>query len=611
MSLFRSRIIPLSFVTLSLIGCGAIETSMPDQGSTKTVAEQLGDLSDYQYAIAQAQAQSSPQAAAPFYFAAAKALFLDEQYLEARSLLESHVISISNSSQFEGMLLMSDIALALETPLLALQMLGQASQLNVAQRLENNTELLQHRARVMASLDNWPNAVKDYMQLSLQLPVDAQLNNQEDLWFAIQNLTDNEVTYLQVSSNLPLLDGWLNVSNILRDQSMTVEQQVQAFKRWQSAHASHPAAINPPRDFQIMASLEDHMPSSVAVLLPMSKELKVASEAILDGLLQQYYANAEVQPALHLIDTDRYANFADAYAAASSTGAETIIGPLRKQNVSQLPHLVTDIPTVALNQLEINTLTPNLYHFSLNVKDDIRELIAFAKKEGAENSAILTTQPTWALRQGDQFKEIAQEEDLPVLTSLSYEDTPTGRANAVKQLLQVDESEARIRRIRQWTNQDIESTPRARQDLDYVYYVGKLEDAKQIRPLLNFYFADDIPMLASQTIHDRSPSSTTKNEDIERIVFSELPAILEQQSRGGSSQPLVLQRLTALGNDSYLIAKRLALFTNVRSAKVSAKTGIITLDNNGMFNRRPNIVTYKQGALIDAKESYFTHKETE
>ncbi|MEC8482402.1 MAG: penicillin-binding protein activator, partial [Pseudomonadota bacterium] len=95
------------------------------------------------------------------------------------------------------------------------------------------------------------------------------------------------------------------------------------------------------------------------------------------------------------------------------------------------------------------------------------------------------------------------------------------------------------------------------------------------------------------------------------IVFSELPAILEQQSKGGSSQPLVLQRLTALGNDSYLIAKRLALFTNVRSAKVSAKTGIITLENNGMFNRRPNIVTYKQGALIDAKESYFTHKETE
>ncbi|RUM50232.1 MAG: penicillin-binding protein activator [Marinomonas sp.] len=602
MSLFRSRIIPLSFVTLSLIGCGAIETSMPDQGSTKTVAEQPGDLSDYQYAIAQAKAQNSPQTAAPFYFAAAKALYLDEQYLEARSLLESHVISISNSSQFDGLLLLSDIALVLDAPSLALQMLGQASNLSAAQQLENNTELLRRRAHVMELLDSWPNAVKDYMQLGLQLPVDAQLNNQENLWFAIQNLTDNEVTFLQISTNIPLLDGWLSVSNILRNQSMTVDQQVQAFKRWQSAHTSHPAAINPPRDFQIMASLEDHMPSSVAVLLPMSKELKVASEAILDGLLQQYYANAEVQPALHLIDTDRYANFADAYAAASSTGAETIIGPLRKQNVSQLPHLVTDIPTVALNQLEINTLTPNLYHFSLNVKDDIRELIAFARKEGAENSAILTTQPTWAIRQGDQF---------PVLTSLSYEDTPTGRANAVKQLLQVDESEARIRRIRQWTNQDIESTPRARQDLDYVYYVGKLEDAKQIRPLLNFYFADDIPMLASQTIHDRSPSSTTKNEDIERIVFSELPAILEQQSRGGSSQPLVLQRLTALGNDSYLIAKRLALFTNVRSAKVSAKTGIITLDNNGMFNRRPNIVTYKQGALIDAKESYFTHKETE
>ena len=609
MSLFRSRIIPLSFVTLSLIGCGAIETSMPDQGSTKTIAEQTGDLSDYQYAIAQAQSQNTPEAAAPFYFAAAKARFLDEQYFDARSLLESHVISFSNPSQFEGMLLMSDIALALNNPILALQMLGQASQLPVAQRLANSTELLRHRAQVMASLDNWPNAVKDYMQLSLQLPINEQLDNQEDLWFAIQNLTDNEVSYLQGSS-IPLLDGWLNVSNILRDQSMTVDQQVKAFKQWQTTHLSHPAAINPPHDFQIMASLEDLMPKSVAVLLPMSKELKVASEAILDGLLQQYYANPEVQPELHLIDTDRYANFADAYFAATETGAETIIGPLRKQNVGQLPHLVTDIPTIAMNQLEVNTLTPNLYHFSLNVKDDIRELMAFAKKEGAENSAILTIQPTWALRQGDQFKSIAQEQELPVLASLSYENTPTGRANAVKQLLQVDESEARIRKIKQWTKQDVEATPRARQDLDYVYYVGKLEDAKQIRPLLNFYFANNIPMLASQTIHDRTPPATTKNEDIERIVFTELPAVLDNQG-SNVNKPLVLQRLTALGNDSYLIAKRLALFSNVRSAKLSAKTGIITLENNGIFNRRPNIVTYKQGVLIDAKESYFTYKETD
>lgn len=607
MSLFRSRIIPLSLVTLSLIGCGAMETSTSNQSPVIAQQMQQGDLLDYEFAMAQAKQQSSPEQSAPFYLAAAKALVRDEQYLQARMILEAHVINLDTPSKFGGLLELSTVAIALEVPMLAVQVLSQAGQMPIAQRPENNIKLLQHHAAVMSSLDSWPSAVRDYMQLTLMLPVEQQEANRQQLWLTIQNLTDNEVSYLE-SSPIPLLDGWLQVSKILREQAQTVDQQVQAFHIWQAQNPGHPASMNPPLDFQIMASLEQHMPTSVAIMLPMSKELKTASDAILDGILQQYYSNTSVQPDLRIIDTDSFTTFTEAYQVALASGAETILGPLRKQNVAQLPNLVTDVPTIALNQLESNTIVANLYHFSLNVRDDIRELMTFAKKEGAQNSAVLSMQPTWALRQSDQFREIANELNIPVLNTISYENTPTGRASAVKQLLQVDESEARIHKIRQWTKQDIESTPRARQDLDYVYYVGKLDDAKQIRPLLNFYFAEDIPLLASQTIHDKAPNSTTKNEDIERIIFTELPAVLDTSSKTGDT-PFVLQRLTALGNDSYLLAKRLALFTNVKSARVSARTGIITLDDDGIFNRRPNIVTYKQGELIDAKESYFAQKK--
>ncbi|MCO4786461.1 MAG: penicillin-binding protein activator [Marinomonas atlantica] len=573
------------------------------------IAQQMqqGDLSDYEFALTQAKQQSSPEKSAPYYLAAAQALVKDEQYLQARMILEAHVINLNTPSKFGGLLELSKVAIALEVPMLAVQVLSQAGQMPIAQRPENNIKLLQHHAAIMSSLDSWPSAVRDYMQLTLMLPVEQQEANRQQLWLAIQNLTDNEVSYLE-SSPFPLLDGWLQVSNILRNQVRTVDQQVQDFNLWQAQNPGHPASMHPPIDYQIMASLEQHMPTSVAIMLPMSKELKAASDAILDGILQQYYSNKAVQPDLHIIDTDSFNTFTEAYQVALASGAETILGPLRKQNVAQLSNLVTDVPTIALNQLESNTIVKNLYHFSLNVRDDIRALMAFAKKEGAQNSAVLSMQPTWALRQSDQFREIASELNLPVLNAISYEDTPTGRASAVKKLLQVDESEARIRRIRQWTKQDIESTPRARQDLDYVYFIGKLDDTKQIRPLLNFYFAEDIPLLASQTIHDKSPSQTTKNEDIERIIFTELPAVIDS-SKKANNIPFVLQRLTALGNDSYLLAKRLALFTNVKSARVSARTGIITLDDDGIFNRRPNIVTYKQGELIDAKESYFAQKK--
>ncbi|MBM6549880.1 penicillin-binding protein activator [Marinomonas ostreistagni] len=581
---------------------------MPTQTGNNAVMNEAQDVGSYEVALKRAQQQPTPELAAPFYLTAAQALTADEQYQQAFDILQSHVVGIDFAGQFDGLLLVAQTAVALDQSNVALDALKQAERMPIAERPQYHIALLNTRADVMGALDNWTRAVRDRSNLSLILPKAQQLENQQKLWLAIQNLTDNEVSDLQ-QSDLPLIRGWLNISNILRRQDLTVEQQVSAYERWRSDNPSHPAAINAPLDFQVMSTLKEQEPNSIAVLLPMSKELKPASEAILNGMLKSYYANAESQrPALHVIDTDQYTDFADAYQAALDSDAETIVGPLRKQNVARLGNLVEDVPTIALNQLETNRVVDNLYHFSLNVRDDIRELMSFAKQEGASNAAVLALQTTWAARQSDQFNFIAQEQELPVLTTLSYEDTPNGRQQTVKKLLQVDESEARIQQIRRWTKQSVESTPRARQDLDYVYYIGKLDDAKQIRPLLDFYFAEDIPMLAAPTIHDRTPSPNTKEEDIERIVFSEIPAITNADQEQ-TNTPFLLQRLDAMGNDSYLIAKRLMLFTHVQSAKVSAKTGILTLDGDGIFNRRPNIVTYKQGVLIDAKEDYFKHQE--
>ncbi len=610
MSLLRSRIIPLSIVTLSLIGCGAIETNMPVENTASNAAlEQSNAPTDNpaSYALWQAEQQATPELAAPYYLHAAELLVIDQQSVKAQQILEDHVNEVRFPGQFSGLLLYGRVMASLNTPIPALAALGEASRLPIADQPKNQIALLETRALVMASLDNWPNVVRDRVRLSTMVPPEKQEENQTELWSAIQNLTDNEIGYLE-SSDLPLLSGWLQISRILRNQNLTVDQQLQAFSLWRGRNSSHPASANPPLDFKIMASLDEQLPTSFAVLLPMSKELETASQAILNGMLQQYYATTGERPKVHVIDTDKFENFEDAYQTALDSDAEIIIGPLRKQNVARLPNLVTDIPTIALNQLDMTRVTENLYHFSLNVDDDIKELMSFAKLEGAKYSAILSTQDTWALRQSDQFQRLAEEQNVPVLETISYEDTPLGRQRAIKSLLQIDESEARIRAITQWTGQSVETTSRARQDLDYIYYAGKLDNAKQIRPLVDFYFADQIPMLASQTLHDGQPSRNTKNEDIERIVFTEIPVLSNGSET--SNTPYVLQRLTALGNDSYLIASRLPLFINVNLAKVSAKTGIITLNEEGIFNRRPNIVTYKRGNLVDAKEEYLKESET-
>ncbi|WOD07107.1 penicillin-binding protein activator [Marinomonas sp. GJ51-6] len=290
-----------------------------------------------------------------------------------------------------------------------------------------------------------------------------------------------------------------------------------------------------------------------------------------------------------------------------------LLATLQKNNVAQISRLELSTPVIALNQLDLNLHANNLYHFSLNPEDEIHELIAFAKQEGAQNAAILSTQDTWAQKQSDEFREAATKENVNITSNQTYANTPRGRQDAIQKLLLVNESYARKKLIEQWSGVQVESIARSREDLDYVYYAGKLTDAKQIRPLLDFHFAEKIPMLATSTLNDSAPEKSTNPNDIERILFTELSALTpNNKALSGlfqSQSSNILRRLQALGADSYLLANKYQLFTLLPSTKIAANTGIITIDKDGIFHKRPEIMTYRKGNLVYANSAQFFKQE--
>jgi outer membrane PBP1 activator LpoA protein len=451
------------------------------------------------------------------------------------------------------------------------------------------------------------------MDLTYNLPLNEGEDNQTKLWLAVQNLTQNEIDELYQQQR-PLLNGWLTISGILRNQSLSIEQQLTVFENWRIENPNHPAALSPPQDFQIMSSIEDMAPKKIVLMLPMSGKLERASQAIVDGFFATFYNQKEARPQVSIINVDDYSNINDALAAANEKQPDVIIGPLQKNNVAQVGRLDLPYPVIALNQLDINLHPKNLYHFSLSAEDEIHELITFAKQEGATKAAILNIQDTWALKQSDEFRVAATKENITITSNQSYANTPKGRQDAIQKLLLIDESYARKRRIEQWTGTKVESIARSREDLDYVFYVGKLNDAKQIRPLIDFYFADKIPMLATSTLNDSEPDKSINPSDIERILFTEVPALtpnsttLDVLPKNQSSN--ILRRLQALGADSYLLANKYRLFTLLPSTKISANTGIITIDENGIFHKRPEIMTYRKGNLVYANNHpYFQQQE--
>ncbi len=542
----------------------------------------------------------------------AQTLYERGDYQQVIDRLEINILHNSSSLQFDGYLLAALSSAKLDKSIDAFEYLKEAELLSIARHPDNQNKIKESRALIYEHFENWLAAVQTRMDLAYNLPLNEGEENQDKLWMAIQNLTQNEVDGLFEQRN-PTLHGWLTISSILRNQSLSIEQQLNAFNVWVSDNPNHPAAITPPQDFEIMASIEEMAPNRIVIMLPMTGNLERASQAIIDGFFASFYHQQEARPQVFIVNVDEYDNIEGALDAANEKQPDVIIGPLQKNHVAQLSNLDLPHPVIALNQLDLQQHREQLYHFSLSAEDEIHELITFAKQEGATKAAVLSTEDTWALRQSDEFRNAALQENITITSNQAYTNTPRGRQSAIQKLLLVDESQARTQLVEQWTGENVESIARSRKDLDYVYYIGKLTDAKQIRPLLDFHFADKVPMLASSTLNDSAPEKSTNPSDIERILFTELPALTPNNStlsalpKNQSSN--ILRRLQALGADSYLLANKYQLFTLLPSTKISANTGIITMDSDRIFHKRPEIMTYRKGNLVYATSEQFFQQE--
>ncbi len=610
MSLLNYRIISLTLCSFLLSACNSMNLNMEQQEKLTQSTTQERTLPPSIYHPIKTTDVSKELGDA---YRSAKNFYQQGEFQQVIDTLESEVLSTTSSIQFEAYLLAALAASNLDNATESFDFLKQADRITAARHPDNQNKLKDTKASILEHFGNWLDAVSLRMDLTYNLPLNKGEDNQTKLWLAVQNLTQNEIDELYQQQR-PLLNGWLTISGILRNQSLSIEKQLTVFENWRIENPNHPAALSPPQDFQIMSSIEDMAPKKIVLMLPMSGKLERASQAIVDGFFATFYNQKEARPQVSIINVDDYSNINDALAAANEKQPDVIIGPLQKNNVAQVGRLDLPYPVIALNQLDINLHPKNLYHFSLSAEDEIHELITFAKQEGATKAAILNIQDTWALKQSDEFRAAATKENIIITSNQSYANTPRGRQDAIQKLLLIDESYTRKRRVEQWTGAKVESIARSREDLDYVFYVGKLNDAKQIRPLIDFYFADKIPMLATSTLNDSEPDKSINPSDIERILFTEVPALTPNSTTldvlPNNQSSNILRRLQALGADSYLLANKYRLFTLLPSTKISANTGIITIDENGIFHKRPEIMTYRKGNLVYAKNHpYFQQQE--
>ncbi|WP_084649174.1 penicillin-binding protein activator [Saccharospirillum impatiens] len=538
----------------------------------------------------------------------AQALLDDYQINEAEVILSGLQFNqLTTAQRTRYAQLRAELALSLGDGNEALNWLsGERAALFDGLPLEQQIVVSLLRAEAYEYSGDYLSAARERIFLAPVLEDDNARFNNEQIWFDLQLVPEEPIRELSAAESSPDLTGWLDLALIARENPDDLRRQVIAIDEWINSHPSHPAAQNIPGDLALLRQLANTQPRNIAVLLPLSGPLEMAGKAIRSGLLAAWYESrleAEDAPSLTFFDTNENADAYNTYKQAVFEGADLVIGPLDKARVQQIQQqTVLSVPVLALNYSDLSGNGPsNFYQFGLAPEDEARQVAEQAWQQGNRNAMVLAPDSEWGRKVSDTFVRNWETQGGRV-TSKSLYTQPDQYLNTVRRALNIDQSERRMRSLDALIERDIIFEPRRREDIDMIFMVAFPSQARQLKPMLNFQYASDIPVMATSHLYDGT-RNTSRDQDLNGVAFVEMPwelrenPIKQDVQSAFNEQFAGFETLVALGVDSYRLYPRLPQLQQFPDTRVYGVTGTLRLDARQRIERELTWAQFSNGEV--------------
>jgi hypothetical protein len=161
-----------------------------------------------------------------------------------------------------------------------------------------------------------------------------------------------------------------------------------------------------------------------------------------------------------------------------------------------------------------------------------------------------------------------------------------GIAPAVKQLLHATEIERPSRAHPHVVDPKAQIEPRRRQDFDMIFLLAYPSKARQIMPMMRYYFAGDVPVYATSAVYSGS-ANAQKDRDLDGVIFCDMPWVFNNQMgyKNWPEQWNSYNRLYALGLDSFVLVNQLNQLLLFPAMSMSARSGVLYLNSNQQIAR--------------------------
>jgi len=432
--------------------------------------------------------------------------------------------------------------------------------------------------------------------------------NRERLWQGLLVSDPHVLRAAAEESTDPVVRGWLVLGSLATATGQQGIGWSNGIVRWREQNAGHPA-MSILEDLHIPEDQLLDYPRRVALLLPLSGRTASAGKAVQNGFLGAYFASAgglDDRQSIRIYDVNSEGGPSAAYAAAVEDGAEFVVGPLLRSNVSQLANdILVPVPVLTLNYLPDETLPPpGLFQFALAPEDEAASAATRALLDGHRHAVALVPNNSWGRRLLSSF---ATEFETQGGTLIDYRSYTTGIqdfSRTIEELMGLAGSVSRYQRLRANISAPLQFDPRRRQDAHFIFLAADAASGRLLKSQLKFHYSGDLPVYSTSSIYAMDGRS---DSDLNGIMFADTPWIIAPQSwirylpevyREYWPEERRLARLHAMGYDAYhLVAPLFATRAGVMP-EIDGATGRLYLDKDGRIHRKLAWAEFRRGEPV-------------
>ncbi|MGQ7843005.1 penicillin-binding protein activator [Granulosicoccus sp. 3-233] len=475
--------------------------------------------------------------------------------------------------------------------------------------------LYETRAQAYNLLDDPDNELIARIELENQIDnPDIIQRGHEQIWQLLTAQPQDTLRSMTTNVRGDVYQGWIELALMHASAGADTGKQRDGVELWQERFPVHPAnpefvnALFIPNGFDMQT---DGQPvSQVAVLLPLSgSNTATVAAAIRDGIVAAYEQSGQSRPTpiLRFYDVgDNTGYVRTAYDNAIKDGADAVIGPLRKEAVAAIvSQREVPVPTITLNTVESSGLrgnTSNIIQFGLAPEDEARAAASRAIGLGLKNAIVLQTGDSRGDRETRAFQDAMFLYGGDVVHVAVLPDDSYDYSTQIREALSIDKSDNRFRQLSSTIGEKLFFEPSIRNDVDVVFLAITSEQARSVRPQLDFFHARDITRLGTSRVASLSDDQKN-NQDLNSIFYPDAPWVLRESMQQDPLYQSIQQnfpsadgayaKLYALGADAWTLVSNLDSLT--RGERLQGYTGALELSPEGHIRRYLDWAQYMDG----------------